>query len=81
MNPVFFISAFIQLDGHLSHHHLCGADRARRRRSDNKIPAIPFVIRSVFLGAFALLLYMALWKAPCEPPQLPPSKEELEGLE
>ncbi|GBF96446.1 hypothetical protein Rsub_09245 [Raphidocelis subcapitata] len=43
------------------------------------LPAWPFVTASVFLGAYALIPYMALW-SPKEPPQqLPPPKEELEG--
>jgi hypothetical protein len=48
-------------------------------RSD-RLPAWPFVTASVFLGAYALLPYMALWTPKSDPPQqLPPPKEELDG--
>ncbi|KIZ07603.1 hypothetical protein MNEG_0350 [Monoraphidium neglectum] len=47
-------------------------------RSD-KLPAWPFVATSVFLGAYALIPYMALWSPKDPPQQLPPPKEELEG--
>ncbi|KAF8072514.1 hypothetical protein HT031_000174 [Scenedesmus sp. PABB004] len=45
----------------------------------DKLPAWPFVCASVFLGAYALIPYMALW-APKSPPEaLPPPAAELEG--
>lgn len=45
----------------------------------NKLPAWPFVVGSMAMGAFALLPYMALWSPKTPPQQLPPPKEELEG--
>ncbi|KAG2487273.1 hypothetical protein HYH03_014114 [Edaphochlamys debaryana] len=50
-------------------------------RSENKVPAWPFVTVSFFLGAFALLPYMALWRPfrRSEDNPLPPPASELEG--
>ncbi|KAG2428233.1 hypothetical protein HYH02_014415 [Chlamydomonas schloesseri] len=50
-------------------------------RSENKIPAWPFVTMSFFLGAFALLPYMALWRPYSDPAAnpLPPPSSELTG--
>jgi RsiW-degrading membrane proteinase PrsW (M82 family) len=45
-------------------------------RSENKVPAWPFVALSFLLGAFALLPYMVLWR-PKVDNLLPPPKEEL----
>lgn len=45
----------------------------------NKLPAWPFVSASVFLGAYALIPYMALWSPKDPPEKLPPPPEELEG--
>lgn len=46
-------------------------------RSENKIPAWPFVSASFFLGAFALVPYMALWQ-PKEISAAPPAASEFE---
>ncbi|KAI8473704.1 MAG: hypothetical protein J3K34DRAFT_457213 [Monoraphidium minutum] len=46
----------------------------------SKLPAWPFVATSVFMGAYALIPYMALWSPKDPPEQLPPPKEELEGV-
>ncbi|KXZ48343.1 hypothetical protein GPECTOR_28g750 [Gonium pectorale] len=50
-------------------------------RSENKVPAWPFVAMSFALGAFALLPYMALWRPYSRPEDnpLPPPASELEG--
>ncbi|WIA28357.1 hypothetical protein OEZ86_010904 [Tetradesmus obliquus] len=45
----------------------------------NKLPAWPFVCASVFLGAYALIPYMALWEPKSPQQQLPPPEEELGG--
>ena len=44
-----------------------------------QLPAWPFVCTSVFMGAYALIPYMALWSPKSPPEQLPPPKEELVG--
>ncbi|GLC40154.1 hypothetical protein PLESTB_000791900 [Pleodorina starrii] len=50
-------------------------------RSENKVPAWPFVTLSFAFGAFALLPYMALWRPYRRPEDnpLPPPPSELEG--
>ncbi|EFJ48269.1 hypothetical protein VOLCADRAFT_60480, partial [Volvox carteri f. nagariensis] len=50
-------------------------------RSENKVPAWPFVTLSFLFGAFALLPYMALWRPYRRPEDnpLPPPSAELEG--
>lgn len=48
-------------------------------KSDNGVPAWPFITASYAVGAFGLLPFMALWQPPKEPPQVPASKEALEG--
>eukprot|EP00878_Enallax_costatus_P003693 GHUV01003909.1.p1 GENE.GHUV01003909.1~~GHUV01003909.1.p1 ORF type:complete len:178 (+),score=44.79 GHUV01003909.1:154-687(+) len=45
----------------------------------NKLHAWPFVCASVFLGAYALIPYMALWAPKSPPEQLPPPESELQG--
>jgi len=47
-------------------------------RSENKVPAWPFVSASFAFGVFALLPYFTLWK-PIQGQKLPLPKEELEG--
>lgn len=42
-----------------------------------QLPAWPFVCTSVFLGAYALIPYMALWAPKNPPEQLPPPDSEL----
>lgn len=42
-----------------------------------QLPAWPFVCASVFLGAYALIPYMALWEPKSPQQQLPPPEEEL----
>ncbi|KAG2423688.1 hypothetical protein HXX76_015078 [Chlamydomonas incerta] len=50
-------------------------------RSENKVPAWPFVTLSFAFGAFALLPYMALWRPYSDPAAnpLPPPSSELTG--
>jgi len=47
-------------------------------RSENKLPAWPFIAGSFGFGVFALLPYFAFWR-PIKDQNLPPPKEELEG--
>mmetsp|Transcript_16127 Transcript_16127/g.34903 ORF Transcript_16127/g.34903 Transcript_16127/m.34903 type:complete len:271 (+) Transcript_16127:1-813(+) len=47
-------------------------------RSENKVPAWPFVTLSFAFGVFALLPYFVLWR-PAKDLELPPPKQELEG--
>lgn len=42
-----------------------------------QLPAWPFVCASVFLGAYALMPYMALWEPKSPQQQLPPPEAEL----
>jgi hypothetical protein len=46
-----------------------------------QLPAWPFVCASVFLGAYALIPYMALWEPKSPQQQLPPPEDELVSRE
>ncbi|PRW58694.1 hypothetical protein C2E21_3280 [Chlorella sorokiniana] len=48
-------------------------------KSDNGVPAWPFVTLSYGIGAFGLLPFMALWQPPRQPPKVPADAADLQG--
>ncbi|KAL4426167.1 hypothetical protein ABPG77_007449 [Micractinium sp. CCAP 211/92] len=48
-------------------------------KSDNGVPAWPFITLSYGVGAFGLLPFMALWQPPREPPVVPAPAKALQG--